>query len=392
MVSILDWLRRLFSRRTPPRARSNVKKMRKIKRSVAKGGRERKRSTAKKLSKRAKAAKPAARRKLVRIKVKKISRREARAGRLRRKGMRRRPIMRFTQTLKPRKKPKPQKATGKPSEKQIQKSPSPIFSLPKISFPSIGRPSGLGPAATARVTVPSLAKPSKQPAVHKLPQEITREVIVSDIMVKNVYKVKVDDTLSFVVRLFADKGISGAPVLHDNSFVGVISETDILKVMGAKDLLSIGGLGLKRLGEIKVEQVMNRNSVTVNEYTTLAHAADLMNKYDVMRLPVLDERRNVVGIITRTDIIRGISKEILFRLLRKKPEDLEKIRLRIDTDIDEILRIVDRRGLIGIDEIQKKLNIPSDKIEEWGKVLEKHDLVEVFYPPIGKPELRKKPK
>jgi hypothetical protein len=44
-----------------------------------------------------------------------------------------------------------------------------------------------------------------------------------------------------------------------------------------------------------------------------------------------------------------------------------------------------------MNESHQKLTIPEDKIEEWGKILEKHNLVEMYYPPIGKPEFRKKP-
>jgi len=342
LAGILDWLRKIFFGRTAEENKAAT-----IGRILR--GKSRRRLAKKKRKK-----------KLVKIRVRKIPRRVKRL-----KPKIKKPLIKFSVTRRPR------AVQQKPQQKQ--------------------QPAQLS-QATPLMQKAMIAKTSKKPEIHKLPEEITREVIVSDIMVKNVYKVKTDDTLSYVVRLFADKGISGAPVIHDNTFVGIISESDVLKVIGAKDLLSIGGLGLKRLGEIKVEQAMNRNSVTVNEYTSLAQAADLMNKYDVTRLPVLDERRNIVGILTRSDIIRGISKEILFRVLRRRPEEIAKLRLKIETDIDEILRIVERKGLISVEEIQKKLNIPEDKIEEWGKVLEKHDLVEVFYPPIGKPELRKKPK
>jgi len=146
------------------------------------------------------------------------------------------------------------------------------------------------------------------------------------------------------------------------------------------------------LGEIKVKEAMHKSPVVVYRHTKLSEALDLMNKYDIMRLPVLDERRDLVGIVTRSDVIRGISKELFFRVLKARPEEIEKLRLKIETDIDEILKIVERRGSISIGEIKKKLMLPEDKIEEWGKILEKHNLIELFYPPIGKLELRKKVK
>jgi len=369
MTSILEILRRFFF------GTSRKEKLKTI-RSQIKSKKPRKRPKLKRIRKKAK--------KLVKIKVRRISRRigKKKTSRI----QKRKSIIKITQSFKSRPKLQQQSQPQLKPQPQAVVKPSPKVSLPSISFLSPSKPR----VDISKITKPVIAKPAKIPPVHKLPREISHEVIVSDMMVKNVFKVKSDDTLSYVVRLFAEKGISGAPVMHDDTFVGNISETDILKVIGVKDLLSIGSLGLKRLGEIKVDQVMNKNPVTISQYARLSDAVDLMNKHDVTRLPVLDERRNVVGILTRSDIIRGISKEILFRLLERKPEEIEKLRGRIETDIDEILRIVERRGLIGIDEIQKKLNIPQDKIEEWGKVLEKHELVELFYPPIGKPELRKK--
>ena len=137
---------------------------------------------------------------------------------------------------------------------------------------------------------------------------------------------------------------------------------------------------------------MHKNPISVTEYSKLSDAADLMNKYDVMRVPVLNDKREIVGILARSDIIRGIAKELFYKVLRRSPREIEEIKLKVDTDIDEILRIVERKGSISVGEIKDKLMIPEDKIEEWGKVLEHHNLVEVFYPPIGKPELRRKPK
>jgi len=247
--------------------------------------------------------------------------------------------------------------------------------LPKFPRPKIFRP-------RKRIKIGIKKVPTK-----KIPKEIIKEVIAADIMTKNVYAVKPNDTLSYVVRLFADKKISGAPVVKGNNLVGMISESDIVKFVGTKELLARGSVGLKTLSEIKAEEAMHTNPVFVYEYTKLSEAADLMNKFDITRLPVLNERRELVGILTRSDMMRGISKELLFKLLERR--EIERI-LKVETDIDEILQIVERKGSIGIGEIKKRLMLPEDKIEEWGKILEKHNLIEMFYPPIGKPEFRKK--
>jgi len=231
-------------------------------------------------------------------------------------------------------------------------------------------------------------QPKKKYIATKVPKEIVKEVIVADVMTKNPIVVHESDPLSYVVRLFSEKNFSGAPVIHNDNFVGMISESDIVKLVGVKDLLSLNTVGLKKLAELKVGEIMHRDPVFVYEYTKLSDAIDMMNNNNINKLPVLNEKRDIVGIIARRDVIRGISRELLFRVLKRKPE--ERIRLKVETDIDEILKAVERKGSIGVDEIQQKLVIPEDKVEEWGKVLEKHNLLEVFYPPFGKPEFRKK--
>lgn len=293
-------------------------------------------------------------------------------------------LFRRMKAVRQRKKPKAPSlhefVQPKPKIKhKAKRSKKPVKPLHKIK--KMARPKGVKPG-----------KREKRPKRKKIRirEKVIKKVIAADIMTKNPILVKPSDPLSYVVRLFSEKDFSGAPVMRDKNLVGIISETDIVKIMGLKDLLSMGSRGLKKLSELKVEDAMHKNPLSVHEYTTLSEIIDLMNRYDVRRVPVLDDKRNVVGIIARSDIVNGISKELLFKILRKRPEEIEKIRLKIETDIDEILKMVHRKGSVSIDKIRERLMLPEDKIEEWGKILEEHGLLEIFYPAIGKPVLRRK--
>lgn len=283
------------------------------------------------------------------------------------------------QLKRPRRKPRIKKR-----KKKIIKKVKPV--APK-ALPKLPRPTKI-PTLPEPEPIKKL-KIKEKKVVKKLPKEIVKELIAADIMAKKPIVVRVEDPLSYVVRLFADKKISGAPVVHGNNFVGIISESDIIKFIGVKDLLSIDSFGLKKLSEFKVSEAMHRRPIFVNEYTKLSEAADLMNKHDITRLPVLNDRREIVGIVSRSDIVRAVSKELLIRILRKRP-GIEILKIKVETDVDNILKIVEKKGSIDIDEIEKKLMIPEEKIEEWGKILEKHDLLELYYPSFGKAKLRKK--
>jgi len=220
----------------------------------------------------------------------------------------------------------------------------------------------------------------------KAEKQVVRESTVEEIMTRNVVKVRPDDNLSYVVQLLSEKNFSGLPVVEGNKFVGVISESDIIKIIGSKSILELDTLGLKKLKYIKVSEAMSKSPIAIYEKAKVSKAADLMNKYDISRLPVINERGELVGIVTKKDIIKGLSKDFLIRVIKEPEKQLEFV----ETYLDEILKIVEREGSISVEEIRKRMDIPESKIEEWGKILEKHNLIEIVYPPIGKPIFKKK--
>jgi predicted transcriptional regulator len=88
----------------------------------------------------------------------------------------------------------------------------------------------------------------------------------------------------------------------------------------------------------------------------------------------------MVGIVARNDVIKGIMEILFFRALEKAPEFIE-------TDIDRMLRIIEE-GPIAIDELARKVKVGEAQVEEWIRMLEKGGVVELIYPPVGKPLVR----
>lgn len=60
------------------------------------------------------------------------------------------------------------------------------------------------------------------------------------------------------------------------------------------------------------------------------------------------------------------------------------------TPIDGLFEIVVKEGAVKIQDAARKFGVTEAQLEEWAKILESHGLIEIHYPPIGKPELRKK--
>lgn len=71
--------------------------------------------------------------------------------------------------------------------------------------------------------------------------------------------------------------------------------------------------------------------------------------------------------------------------------DQQSVR-QIRTSLDALLEMIMKKGSVKINEASKKLRVNDKKIEEWAQLLEEHGLIDIHYPTVGKPVLKKKAK
>lgn len=144
-----------------------------------------------------------------------------------------------------------------------------------------------------------------------------RDLKVGDIMGSDWPILGPDQTVEDAIKLFAEAGISGAPVVDGDDLIGIVTEGDLIfrdadiKAPGFLDIL--GGMiplgswdeyrqeTLKSAG-VTVDEVMNENVVTVEPDTTLSEAATIMADKRIKLLPVTQGDR-LRGVITRMDIL-----------------------------------------------------------------------------------------
>ena len=60
-----------------------------------------------------------------------------------------------------------------------------------------------------------------------------------------------------------------------------------------------------------------------------------------------------------------------------------------ETYFDLVMEIVNKRGMITISELAKTFRITKERAEEWAIILADHNLITLYYPPIGEPILKK---
>lgn len=117
-----------------------------------------------------------------------------------------------------------------------------------------------------------------------------------DVMQSQVETVNPDMTATQLLELMSVSHHRGFPVVKDNKIVGIVTQSDLGKVKSSKS-------------QVTVSEIMTRNPVTINAEASLTDVLYLLNRYGLSRLPVLENSR-LVGIITRTDIIKAEVNEL----------------------------------------------------------------------------------
>ncbi|KYC36028.1 phosphoribulokinase [Scytonema hofmannii PCC 7110] len=146
---------------------------------------------------------------------------------------------------------------------------------------------------------------------------------VADIMSHNPVVVRPETPLKEAIQILAERRISGLPVIDNTGkLVGIISETDLMwqetgvtppaYIMFLDSVIYLQNPGTyerdlhKALGQT-VGEVMSHNPITIFPDKTVTEAARLMHDRNIHRLPVLDSESQVIGILTRGDIIRAMA-------------------------------------------------------------------------------------
>ena len=131
---------------------------------------------------------------------------------------------------------------------------------------------------------------------------------VSDVMTCDVLTVSSQASVREAARLMIDGGFSGLPVVDDGRLVGILSEADYLVKDGSQSWISraLVGAELSPLAEVEfVSELMSTPAVTVANTASVQEAARIMTRKGLKRLAVLNSDREVVGIVTRADLIRA---------------------------------------------------------------------------------------
>ena len=146
-------------------------------------------------------------------------------------------------------------------------------------------------------------------------------MLVKDLMTTDVVTVKGDNKVSEIADLLHKRGFTGVPVVNDEGTVlGIITERELfsadsklylpgyMKILQETKFL-IGGhrelpYAAEQLTRTAAKDIMNRNVHFVSPNTTIDELAELLVKDNQSPLPVTDASNKLLGIISRSDLIK----------------------------------------------------------------------------------------
>ncbi|MGC2427126.1 MAG: CBS domain-containing protein [Nitrososphaeraceae archaeon] len=162
----------------------------------------------------------------------------------------------------------------------------------------------------------------------------TKKRLVEEYMTKRVFTVDPDETVQSVLLLMVNNKVSRIVVTRNSKPIGIITGRDLLPMSALSDTyftIYQTNTHEKRVGSEHVEEqflpkrqkysqyvpsgvksiflakdVMTHDPITITEDSDLATAARIMSRNRISGIPVINSSENLIGIVTKSDIIKAI--------------------------------------------------------------------------------------
>ncbi|MGQ9833556.1 MAG: DUF190 domain-containing protein [Candidatus Villigracilaceae bacterium] len=155
---------------------------------------------------------------------------------------------------------------------------------------------------------------------HRYLNPLPADKRVSDVMTRKVITLTDTMPVAEAWEQMLKYLLKALPVLNKNGeVVGILTDEDLLDRAGLEQHLSIAErldekslqteLNSLRSSPLKVADVMTSPAITVRGDEPLGLAAARMAEHGIKRLPVLDEKGRLIGVLSRVDVLRQVVGE-----------------------------------------------------------------------------------
>lgn len=129
-------------------------------------------------------------------------------------------------------------------------------------------------------------------------EELAYIIRIEEVMTKTLITIPPDASMQVVADVMREKHISGVLITKNEDLVGLVSTEDLIKCLINGELSS------------SVSKYMSTELITLNSFDFLIEALKTFTRTGLGRLPVLDENKKLIGIITKGDITYGFLKAL----------------------------------------------------------------------------------
>lgn len=144
-------------------------------------------------------------------------------------------------------------------------------------------------------------------------------MLVKDFMIKDVFVMEKNESLKALLELMVEKKIGGVPVVDkDNKLVGVISDGDVLRALKPTTYVGYYYFFKEELDDnlleeanLPIKKLMRKRVVTIDENADMEEALKLLASHHFKKIPVINGNKEVVGIISRGDMIKKLREKLL---------------------------------------------------------------------------------
>src|SRR5947209_964098 len=123
---------------------------------------------------------------------------------------------------------------------------------------------------------------------------------IRDVMTPNPACVSAKDSIREVARIMAREDTGMVPVVDGKKIIGMITDRDIVVRLVAEG---------KDPANAHVNEAMTKNVRAVKESSTVNEVLDVMSRAQVRRVPVVNDRDEIVGIVSMGDVAEKTNQD-----------------------------------------------------------------------------------
>ncbi len=130
-------------------------------------------------------------------------------------------------------------------------------------------------------------------------------MLIKDWMATSMLTVDINTSVMRATRTMKENNIRRLPVLSHGKLVGVVTDRDLKEASPSStsemDIHEMYYL----LSEMKIQDVMTDKCICLQDTDTLEKAALIMLEEKISGIMILDDKNNLAGLLSETDILRG---------------------------------------------------------------------------------------